>query len=86
MKRWINGMKNLSYVRQLQAQKAGLIGNIIGLTSAFIFLLVMKQYIWLIVVACSCWLQVIELIRVNQQYVAALEMEKIKKDMEAGKI
>lgn len=76
MRRWIDGMKNLSPLAQLKAQKAGIIGNLVGFLSAGAYLIYMKYYIWIIVIFFTLWLQVLELIKVSQAIKAHKEFDE----------
>ena len=79
MKRWIEGMKNLTPAQLLHSKLVGNVGQLIGMILAFIVLIWQGYWYFSLFLAFALFLQIITLIEVNQQYKNYCKMiEEIK--------
>ena len=91
MKRWIEGMKNLTPAQQLHGKLVGTIGGVVGLILALITLIIRKQWGFSVFIFFMIWIQVITLIGMRQQYKATvmlqeeLEKNEVKEMIEEAK-
>ena len=85
MRRWIEGMKNLTPTQQLHGRMIGTVGGIVGLTLALITLLYRRTWGFSIFIFFVIWIQVISYIGIRQQYIATQKIqEEINIDNELG--
>lgn len=81
IKKWIEGMKNLTPVQQLHGKMVGLIGGVIGLSLAIVMLIIKRSWGFAIFIFFVIWIQVIQYIGTRQQYIQIVKtMEEIEKE------
>lgn len=73
MRRWIEGIKNITPAQQLHAEMMGYIGNIVGMLFALIFLLYNGMWYFTIFLLFTTFLQVIAYISTRQKYEATVK-------------
>ncbi len=75
LKRFKEGVKNMSMAQQLQAKLIGHIGAIVGLTLAMVLMIARGSYYFVLFLFFICWLQAVEIIGTKQRYTVAKNME-----------
>ncbi len=82
MRRWIEGMKNLSQTQQLYTKLWLFSGGAFGLTLAMISLLIRKSWGFSIFLFCMVGLQIVSFIGTRQQYIQIKAIEEEMKQTE----
>lgn len=86
MKRWIEGIKNLTPAQQLHAKMTGNLWGTIGLSLAFIVMAKQGLWYWLLFIGAAIYLQFIQYIGARQQYKATVEIMEEMKQSDRNKI
>lgn len=84
VRKWIQGIKDITPTQQLHAEMIGIRGNIVGILFALVFLLFNGMWYFSIFLIFTVFLQVVSLIGVKQKYdnsIRMLEMLKPKKNI-----
>lgn len=82
LRRWIEGIKNITPVQQLKSRCIGTIGCIAGLILILIVMIMRRVWYVIVLMFFLLFLQVIQYLGTRQQYLAMKEIQEEVKPIE----